>query len=277
MIESLPRSDVEFLLVSCCLEETRLDTLQQTIASLNEQAPYIKPTITVFDNASTQPGVHELLKSNFENVFCSDQNVGYWSAIDWWIRNIADKKPSYTYIIESDMIHYAFERIWDCASFLDKNPTVGSMRLHEYSFANRHLYDKDRPHKDSNKHIWQSHHNKVTGEKIKFEGPFDEEIYVTNFLTQLPALNRFDLIDYAFKKIRSLEQFTELDFQSYAHRAYKSTGIVDGGIFHCNPGSVLSKSVTSSWTPESELKKIGYLTTRFSHIVSPTKYNVKRL
>lgn len=277
MIDFLPRTDVEFLLVSCCLEETRVDILRQTVDSLVAQAPYIRPIITVFDNASNQPGVTKLLTRNFNNVYVSDRNVGYWSAVDWWIRHITPRNPKYTYIIESDMIHYAFERLWDCAKFMDEWAHVGAVRLHEYSVANKHLYDKGNPRPDSKRNIWQSHHNKVTDQKVRLLGPNDAGIYFANFLTQLPALNRFDAIDYGFKKIRAQRQFTELEFQQFCHRAYQTNAIIDGGIFHCDPGCWGAPTVTGSFTPERELAKIGYVSTRFASITEPDRYNVKRL
>lgn len=266
---------VEFLLVTCCLEQSRTEILSKVVANLREQAPEIQPHITVFDNASTEPGIIDGLRSNFRNVYCADRNVGYWTAIDWWLEHLQANPPAYTYIIESDMIHYNFDGLKSCVDYLDVNKDVGSVRLHEYSVSEKHLYNKDSPRKDSRSNLWQSHTNRVTGKPVKLDHSAGE-IWATTFLTQLPALNRYATMKEVFDELRELKHFTELDFQSRYWQRFHRTGILDGGIFNCNLNPYGAKIITGSWTNESDLMKIGYLATRKASILPKDQYNVTK-
>jgi len=268
--------NVAFLLVTCCLEQSRTDVLTEVLKNLNEQAPWLREKLTVFDNASTAPGTIDALCSSYVNVYQADKNVGYWSAIDWWLQHITPAAPSYTYIIESDMIHYNFAKLSECVSYLDTNADVGSVRVHEYSVAERHLYNKDVPHRDSRKALWQSHTNKVTGQQVSFEHSRGD-IWTTTFLTQLPALNRYQAMKDVFDELRTMPRFTEPDFQALYWRRYQKTGLLDGGLFHCNLNPYGAKVVTGSWTSEADLQRLGYKTTRRASIVPSDQYIVRRL
>lgn len=267
---------VAFLLVTCCLEPSRANILAQVIANLRDQAPSLTAHLTVFDNQSTELGVKEQLLSTFNNVYQADRNVGYWSAIDWWLESLAADPPDYTYIIESDMIHYDFNKLWSCATYLDANPDVGSIRLHEYSVAERHLYNKDKPRQDSRKNLWQSHTNRVSGLPVKLDHS-SGDIWSTTFLTQLPALNRYQAMREVFAELRQLKRFTEFDFQTRYWARYHRTGILDKGIFHCNLNPYGAAAVTGSWTSEADLKRLGYQTTRTAAITPRDQYNVVKL
>lgn len=270
MIES-----TDILFVTCCLEKSRSDIVSCVIDNIVEQVPEeIRSRITVFDNASTDPEIVKKLRFTFRHLYQSSTNVGYWSAIDWWLSR--DSEAKYTYIIESDMFHYSFKRIGKCEQFLDQNPDVGSMRLHEYIVAERHLYDKDRPRDDSRRSLWQSHTNKVTGKPVKLSDCGDD-IWTTTFLTQLPALNRRSVMKDVFAELRPLERFTELDFQSKYWQRHQRTGILDGGAFHCNVNPYGTVGITGSWTPEAELRQIGYRPTRQASIVPLNEYTVTRI
>ena len=267
---------VAFLLVTCCLEQSRADLLAEVVRNLHEQAPEIP--LAVFDNASTVPGVTEMLKANFPFVWRSDRNVGYWSAIDWWL-DVLDKanpKPDFTYIIESDMIHYNFNKLWQCASYLERNPDVGSCRLHEYSIENRHLFNKDAPLPESKRNLWQSHTNRATNKPVIFSQS-EGEIWTTTFLTQLPALNRFPAMREVFAYLRQKGQFSELDFQRAYWSLYQRTAILDGGIFHCDLNPYNAGKLTGSWSSPEQLKQIGYQTTRTALITPRDQYTVTRL
>lgn len=265
-----------FLLVTCCLERSRSEILAKVIANLQEQAPELSSTLTVFDNASSEVGTIDVLCDCFNNVYRSDRNVGYWSAVDWWLEHLSDDPPTFTYIIESDLIHYNFDRLKLCEEFLKTHDDVGSVRLHEYSVSKRHLYDKDRPRNDSIRGLWQSHTNKVTGKPISFEQSTDD-IWSTTFLTQLPALNRYQTMKEVFDSLRHMQQFTEIDFQRLYWQRYAKTAILDGGIFHANLSAYdLRDVITGSWTNEVELRRLGYQTTRVANIMSKDQYTVTR-
>lgn len=267
---------VAFLLVTCCLEQSRSDVLDQVIANLLVEAPEVCKLMTVFDNASTVPGTQEKLRQSFEHVKLASKNVGYWSAIDWWLDSLASEPPKYTYIIESDMIHYGFDRLWSCATFLDTHPDVGSVRLHEYQVDKAHLYNKDAPVRDSRRTIWQSHTNKVTGKPITTQHA-DGDVWVSNFLTQLPALNRYESLRKAIDSVKAMPRFSELDFQRAYWQLHQRTGILNGGLFHCDPGAHGVKAITGSWTSEAQLVQLGYQTTRFASITPQDQYTVTAL
>ncbi len=82
------------------MERTRAEALTVVIANLQEQAPNLKDELTVFDNASSYPGTLDALRTQFSNVYQASKNVGYWSAIDWWLNSMRTDQPDYTYIIE---------------------------------------------------------------------------------------------------------------------------------------------------------------------------------
>lgn len=269
--------DIDFLFVTCCRDESRFELLQTVVANIKEQAGDVAGRITAFDNASTVAGTVDMLRSTFNDVIVSEQNVGYWSAINWWL-NQPSLKRKYTYIIESDMVHYNFAALSEAATFLNENDDVGSVRTHDYVVAERHLYDKDKPLPNSRRSLWQSHTNKITGKPIEFvQSQSNSRIWMTTFLTQLPALNRRNAMNEVFKTLREKGEFTELDFQRLYWDLYQSTGIIDGGAFHCNLNPYGSKGVTGSWTDAETLKRIGYLPTRVARIVDASHVRTVRV
>jgi hypothetical protein len=266
---------VAFLLVACCLEQSRAEILAQVLKNLGEQAPELRETLTVFDNASSVTGTIDVLRDCYTNVYQADKNVGYWSAIDWWLDHLKDDPPKYTYIIESDMIHYGFNRLWTCAAYLDKHPDMGSVRLHEYSVSKHHFYNKDAPRPESRRSIWQSHTNRVTGERVKLDR-LEGDIWSTTFLTQLPALNRYSTMLEVFSELHKMPRFSEPDFQRLYWERYQRTAILDGGIFNCDFNRY-GITVTGSWTDPGELKRLGYQQTRLASITPRDQYNVARV
>lgn len=269
-------SKLEILLVTCCLEESRYELLKQVINNIRVKCPIRwSADITVFDNASTWIGLGEL-KNTFHNVVRAGRNVGYWTAIDWWLESMKANPPEYTYIIESDMVHHDALAMDGCVRFMDEHDDIGAMRLQEYSVQDMHLYNKDAPVEGSRKALWQSHTNKVTGEGIRHE-QVEGRFWRTNFLTQLPALNRYATMKEAFDYLHELKQFTELDFQRFYHDRYPQIALLDGGIFNCNLNPYGSGGVTGSWTDPNELRRLGYLGTRFASIVPRDQYTTQKV
>lgn len=266
------------LLVSCCLEESRTRILEHTVASLEEQFKGSSRNIHAFDNASTDEKALKLLRRSFETVIRSDRNVGYWTAISCFLDALTshDNRPEYVYIIESDMIHYDVSKFHECIDVLDKNADIGSVRLHQYDVANCHLYDKDNPRSDSKRNLWQSHTNKVTGEPVKLSR-ITENVWSSTFLTQLPALNRFDALRDVFEELKTMKSFSELDFQRLYWKRYQRTAILDGGMFHCDLNAYGSDAITGSWTDPTRLKQLGYQTTRQASITPSDQYMVQLL
>jgi hypothetical protein len=268
-------------MVTCCLEESRYRILQQVVTNLLDQDPTCVDRIDVLDNASTYAGTHELLRS-FKHVFKADHNVGYWTAIDWWLDSLKNEGCRYTYIIESDMIHYRFGELDACARLLDSQPEIGSVRLHEYSIAEHHLYNKDAPVPGSRKGLWQSHTNKVTKQPVVHTQIDGGQFWRTNFLTQLPAVNRYSTMLKVFNQLRSRsslapKEFTELDFQRLYHESHPEIAILDGGIFHCDLNPYGTTAITGSWTEPQKLLQLGYQPTRFASILPHSEYMVTDL
>ena len=268
---------IAFLLVTCCLERSRSEILAQVIGNLQKQAPEIQPVLDVFDNASTEEGTIDVLKDCFSNVYQADHNVGYWTAVDWWLQHLTVDPPAYTYVIESDMMHYDFNKIWTCADYLDVHPDVGAVRLHEYSIENYHLYNKDKPLPNSRRNLWQSHTNKVTGNDVQLIEPTKGDVWETTFLTQLPALNRYETLRDVFAELGTLEGFIEPDFQRLYWQRFQKTGILDGGIYHCDLNTYGTKTITGSWTNPAELERLGYQATRAGRIMPRESYTVVKV
>ena len=284
------RDDVEILLVTCCLEQSRWDVLQPVVNAMQEHLiPYVnQDNVTVFDNASTVLDTIPFLKNVFSHIYYVDKNIGYWSAIYWWLKTLekSPRQPKYVYIIESDLVHFeaAHQRLLSCLEFLDKHENYGSIRLYEWTFAERHLYDKDHPVEGSKRNAWRSHINSVTKKRVEiFETP-SPLIYGTTFLTQLVAINRYTHILSAFEQLATRKQFSEPDFQRLYYESCMSsmnkqplTGIVEGGLFHCNLATYGTRTVTSSYTTANNLSQLGYFATRISNIIPRDQYVVTKL
>jgi len=266
---------LNILLVSCCLERSRYDVLKKVIENLKKDCPSSWVLdMTVFDNASTWIGLGEL-RDTFPTVFRADRNVGYWTAIDWWLERLRlnDDQPEYTYIIESDMIHYDAAFMRNCLAFMDQHPEFGGMRLHEYCVENAHLYNKDKPTALSKRWCWQSHTNKVTGEAVTLEH-VENVFWKTNFLTQLPALNRYPIMVKVFDRLRMMPNFTELDFQRFYHDENRIIALKDLGMFKCEQQPFDPRTITGSWSSPEDLKRHGYHPTRTAFIVPRDQYTV---
>jgi hypothetical protein len=173
------------------------------------------------------------------------------------------------------MVHYRMSALTQCEAFLDEHRDVGSVRLHEYSVKDMHLYDKDVPVEGSKRTIWQRHVNRVTGERVKHH-PADRKngIWTNNFLTQLPALNRTYSMELVFDQLYKIGRFTELDFQRLYWGLHPQTAILDGGIWHMEPGAYGGKALTGSWSSPELLAKIGYQNSRFGSIEADGSYRV---
>lgn len=263
------------LLVTCSREQSRADVLTQVVANLQQQAPWSRATLTVFDNASTIPGTVELLTNSFDNVYQANTNVGYWTAIDWWLRSLHADPPKYVYVIESDLIHYAFDRLVDCATYLDTRPMVGGVRIHEYSVADKHLYDKDNPVPGSKREVWRSHTNATTRQPVQLLHDVGN-FYCCNFSAQLPAFNRYTMVNAAFDVLRTMSKFTEHDFQRACHALYPTMAILDGGVYHDRLACGVS-GVMSSYSVINAPNAVGYLNSRAATIVAPEQYQVHKV
>lgn len=265
MRKKFPTEKTFYLLVSCCVEESRYEILRQVVAQLldqmydhNEGVP-----LMVFDNGSTHPGTLDLLKETLSvPTLAASENRGYWSAIRWILDNADLSGYEYIHIIESDHLYYDFKRIAEAERFLDAHPEVGSVRLQEYSVKNQHWYNKSLQHSEGRRYAWVSHVNSATGEQVKVHPTEQEGIYTSNFLTVLHGLNRISTMKEVFDELGFDKKFSEPDFQRLYHQRYPVIALLDGGIFHAKLGFTPHnpRALSGSWS--HDVSRLGYRTTR---------------
>lgn len=273
-----------YLLVTCCVEQTRFDILKCVIENIKtEQCTKkfdIEDDLIVFDNGSTIEGVVDLLISNFKTVYRSNVNEGFWSAINWVINNVdVHHKYDYIYIIESDHIHFALEKIEKIETFLNLNPNVGGVRCQEFFVSERHLYDKTLPLQNSRTYAWVNQINEKTKKRIQIKQTDTPDFYITDFLSQLHSVNRIHAMKTVFSKLEQISysrKFSELDYQLLYYEIYPQFGIIDGGVFHAKL-SWRNGSLAGSYCGADARDKIGYQETRISSITSCEKMYVKQI
>jgi hypothetical protein len=226
--------------------------------------------LIVFDNASKHETDPSLLKNVAVNVRAR-KNVGYWSAINWVLEHheeLLKRSFSYIYIIESDLLHYDMDRLADAEIFLNNTDEAGSVRTQEFSVRYRFFYDKKWAWLPfAKRQSWVAQYNAVTGEPVWFrrQDPA-KRIFLSNFHTKLPALNRLATVQDIFADLADVEQFNEMDFIRAYHARYPLIALLDGGIFRTCANDPTEQIVTGSWSDSNYLKSIGYQPTREAHI-----------
>jgi len=270
-----------YLLITCCVEQTRFDILKQVIESIkNEQITKnfnIENDIIVFDNGSTVPETIDLLAQNFKHIFQSSTNEGFWSAINW-VLQVIDSRYEFIYVIESDHVHFALEKVADIESFLLTHPEVGGVRAQEFVVAERRLYNKSAPVTGSRTYAWVNQISHKTRQPISISETDTAGFFVTDFLSQLHSVNRLDAFKQVFTELektsRSGKKFSELDYQLMFERHHDKFGIIDGGLFHARL-SWNNGTIAGSYCGPNVQNTIGYQETRVSIITPPEKMHVK--
>lgn len=281
-----------FLFVTCCVEPTRFNVLKQVVQNLKDEQKTknynIEDHLVVFDNGSTISGTIELLTTNFKNVWHSSSNEGFWSAINWVLEQFDTSRYDYIYVIESDHIHFALDKINDIENFLDQHPNIGGVRAQEFVVAEKHLYDKSNPRPDSRRYAWVNQRNHKSNKKIEFIPTNTPGYYNTDFLSQIHSVNRLVPFKQVFKKLenqsRNGQKFSEFDYQKMYAELFPRFGIIDGGIFHAKltwctgvvAGSFIASGAEGYNGPMIQ-ETNGYQETRISIITPPEKMNVKAL
>jgi len=258
------------------MEQSRYDALVQVLAQLKVSGiqDAIAPHLTVFDNGSVYKQTQELLASTFDNtssrVYRASENMGYWSAIKWYLDNVDLQNYKFIHIIESDHFYYGSSNdLARVESFMLNNQEVGAVRLQEYDVQHRHLYNKTLQRADGRRYAWVSHVNHVTGDKVRIEQSItDPAIFKTNFLAVLHCMTRVKPFKAVFDDLAKMDRFSENDYQRLFYEHYPTIGLLDGGIFHAKLGFTLgnSKIVSGSWS--NNLRSIGYVKTRSDSIRS---------
>jgi hypothetical protein len=205
----------------------------------------------------------------------ADRNVGLWTAIDWTLRHAIDEHE-FIYVIESDVLHYAVEKIALAEDAMDRHPEIGCVRCQEYSVAERCLYDKDVPIAASRRWAWQGHRHRFTNKRIEHWQSDVSGVYLSDFLAVLPGLNRVRSMRTAFAALANMEMFSEPDFQREMWTQHPVNALIDGGAFHARLGAQ-GAALTGSWSNASELASVGYRQTRLDRIERDGSYVVRRL
>jgi hypothetical protein len=260
-----PAQKTLHLLVTCCKEPVRFEILEKVIEQLKivEGHEGVLPHMIAFDNGSTVPGTIELVQTLGIPVYASTENLGYWSAIRWVLDHVDLTGYEFIHIIESDIFYYCdMGKIGDAERYMLAHPDTSCVRLQEYSVAEGHLYNKTLGRTDGRKYAWVSHRNTVTGQKVVLTETGYPEIYDSNFLAHLPALNRLSVLTSAFGQLGFDKRFSELDFQRHCHDQLQRVGVLDGGIFHGKLGSTVldPRIICGSYT--RDVSQYGYRTTR---------------
>ena len=255
----------KYLLVTCCKEPSRREILDRVIEQLltRKCVHGLLMNLTVIDNGSTDDTVEMLKGALNVPVYRCSENLGYWSAIKWYFDNIDTGDAEFIHIIESDHFYYGdMRRLGEAENFLLTHDDVGAVRLQEYSVKDQHLYNKGLGRGDGRKYAWVTHKNGVTGEAVTLTESAHEGIYVTNFLSQLHAMNRLDALKETFNALGVGKKFSEFDWQRLYHGHYQKVAILDGGIFHAKLGFTPHnpRALSGSWS--KDVSSVGYRTTR---------------
>ncbi len=261
-----------YLLVTCSMDPSRARIAEQVVDSLVGQdrtAPFFRDLI-VFDNASRHAEHLGRLPSGCV-IVRADRNVGFWTAIDWTLRHhveLLGRTYRYLYVIESDLIHFAMERLSACERFLDEHADVGGVRTQEFSVRMRFLYDKRCP-RLFRKTNAVAQTNLITGERVRFTlADRDERIYLTNFHAKVPALNRLSLVEAVFGELRQLPAVSEVDFMRGMYTRAPTIAQIDGGLFHALANIPQAGDVSGSYSSPEELARLGYRATRADRILA---------
>lgn len=223
-----------YLLVTCSREKTRssmLETVVSTLKSHDEWSSWKNDTF-VFDNDSSVEGTKEFLQKNFKNLLFSQENYGYWSAVNWFSNFALEKQYEYIYIMESDCVHFDISQMKNAVKVLDLYQDIGMVRTAEFSVANRHLYDKSQFHKDSKKSEWFQQKNHFTSMPASYEKTEIDKVYKTNLVAKVCGLHRINSLKKVMQNLATIEWFSELDFQKFYHEDFSFNAILDGGMYN---------------------------------------------
>lgn len=261
-----------YVVVNCSMEESRYTVMQKVIKSIKDEqrrcSADIESDMIAFDNGSTHPGSVDMLKQLDCDRFASNDNMGYWSALSWILKELPNirsdhERFKYVYVIESDHFHFGLNKIAKCEQALDWFPWLGGVRTQEYIVQEQHLYNKTKQLPNGRKYAWVSHVNAVTGENVEFT-LLDAElnVYKSNFLTCLHAVNRLHALRDVFAELQNMKKFSELDFQRLYYYRYPLIGQVDGGVFHAKLGFTPQNPASLSGSWSNNVSEHGYMQTR---------------
>ena len=253
------------------MDETRRDLACQVSENLKSQdliSPFFQDLL-VFDNTS-KFGDHLRLFPPSVKAVRSDKNIGYWSAIYWALFNyekVFNRKYKYLYIIESDLEHWDMFKLDLCEKFLDDHQKVGGVRTQEFSVRFRIFYDKQYHWLPfARRRSLVSQKNAITKEQVWFQKDNPNSVlWITNFHTKLPALNRLDALKVVFEELATKKKIDEIYFMHLYHKLYSTMAVLNGGIYR-NLSHTDTDHVSGSYSTSAQLNKLGYQNTRTDFI-----------
>lgn len=260
-----------YILVTCSLEESRQTVLQEVIDNINKQecVDVLKDNIIVFDNASICKDTVDLLCKNFRNVYVSNKNVGYWSAMSWCLNNVSHEEYDYVHMIESDMLFDDYSKLSLCEDFLDRNSNLNCVRTSRFDVQNKHLYDKNNRSSRSNVNCWQTLLScyKDPAYFTHIEGNF----YKTNLPAVVCGLVRKSALMSVLRDLSTKNRFVEHDYQKLMFKLSNDIALYDGGLHVASTKT----TVASSWPNTSS--KYGYRESRADKIEDEHTYSVVKI
>jgi hypothetical protein len=261
-----------YILVTCSLEQSRQDVLSIVIDNINAQecCDDLKKNLIVFDNASTCQDTVSVLTKNFNRVYVSNKNVGYWSAIHWCLNNLNLDGYEYLQIIESDMVFEDYSKLHECEQFLNEKTSIDCVRTGKFDVENRRLYDKERKCSESFVNNWQTLRD--CNRRHAYFRHIRDNFYVTNMPAQACGLLRINQFSNVISQLVSYKRFVEHDFQKLMFKLSNEVAIYDHGLYDTLGGDPKFSSVASSWPQTSS--KFGYRESRADRIESPESYKV---
>lgn len=218
----------------------------------------------VFDNQSSYGNTQDFLKSQFKNVFLSEENYGYWSAVNWFCNWAKQKGYEAVYITESDCVHFNLEQLSSAISLLENDRSVGMVRTQEFSVANKHFYDKSQRLPESKTCEWFQQYNVFTGQSAIFSQTQFENVYLVNLVAKVCGLHRIDAMIEVLSKLPVA--FTEVDFQRIFYSKFTQNAILDGGMYNTTL-SYAPEAMAGSFV-QGEINASGYRRTREGFINS---------
>lgn len=264
---------VAYLLVTCSREKTRDTMLKKVVESLKSLPAWEtwKEDFYVFDNASTYENTQTELMSSFEKVILSEENYGYWSAVNWFTNFAQNKEYDYVYIMESDCVHYNIDQLNDGIKLMELEPELGMLRAAEFSLKNKHLYDKARRHPDSITSEWFTQSNYFTKEPATYEYTKVPGALKTNLVAKVCGLHRVLSLKEVLSQL--VGWFIEVDFQRFYHEKHPFNAILDGGIY--NSTAAYEPNVIAGSLVKEAVDENGYRKTREGFITPIEEMRIK--
>lgn len=275
-------SDVLFVAVTCTRDEGRERALKRLVRSLNREhrRTGLLRNLLVFDNGSTFMEPLEAITTGGWLVR-SGTNVGYWSALEWCMRNaeeVCGRSFEYVHPVESDLVFYGLHRLNEAVRFLDQHSAVESVRTQEFSVARRNFYFKNGRSLLRSRRSRVADYHGVTGEKVAFERMAGfPSIHLATWHAKVPALHRMTMLKAVFAKLACSKEVTEHEFMKVAHARAPRVGVLDKGIYYTQSFAPSSRFITGSWSSQQALEKVGYRGTRVDRFQQVDAVQVRSL